>query len=69
MLAPASKIPLHDFTELIPPFAVVTLTSFTYNVAVGITAGFVLFPFCKSVSERGRELKPGLWVPAISLLF
>jgi adenine/guanine/hypoxanthine permease len=60
MLSPVTKIPFHDFTELIPAFAVVTLISFTYNVAVGITAGFVLFPFCKLVSSRPREVKPGL---------
>jgi adenine/guanine/hypoxanthine permease len=60
MLSPVTKIPFHDFTELIPAFAVVTLISFTYNVAVGITAGFVLFPFCKLVSGRPREVKPGL---------
>jgi adenine/guanine/hypoxanthine permease len=60
MLSPVTKIPFHDFTELIPAFAVVTLISFTYNVAVGITAGFILFPFCKLVSGRPREVKPGL---------
>jgi len=49
---------------------VVALMSFTYNIGVGITAGFVLYPFCKLVSGRGREVKPGLWVLAgLSLLF
>jgi len=46
------------------------LMSFTYNVGIGITAGFVLYPFCKLVSGRAGEIKPGLWVLAgLSLLF
>jgi len=70
MLAPITKIRLDDFTELIPAFAVVALMSFTYNIGVGITAGFVLYPFCKLVAGRVREVKTGLWVlAALSLLF
>jgi xanthine/uracil/vitamin C permease (AzgA family) len=55
MLAPASKIPFHDFTELIPAFAVVTRTSFTYNVAVGIIAGFVLFRSANLFQDEGGK--------------
>jgi AGZA family xanthine/uracil permease-like MFS transporter len=70
MLEPITKIKFNDFTELIPSFAVVALMSFTYNVGIGITAGFVLYPFCKLVAGRWREIKPGLWVLAgLSLLF
>lgn len=70
MLAPIKKIAFDDFAELIPAFAVVALMSFTYNIGVGITAGFVLYPFCKLVSGRWQEIKPGLWVLAgLSLLF
>jgi len=70
MLAPITKIDFGDFTELIPAFAVVALMSFTYNIGVGITAGFVLYPFCKLVAGRAREVKAGLWVlAALSLLF
>jgi len=70
MLEPITKIEFGDFTELIPAFAVVALMSFTYNVGIGITAGFVLYPFCKLVSGRWREIKPGLWLLAgLSLLF
>ena len=70
MLAPITKIRFDDFTELIPAFAVVALMSFTYNIGVGITAGFVLYPFCKLVAGRAGEVKAGLWVLAgLSLLF
>jgi len=44
--------------------------SFTYNIGIGMTAGFVLYPFCKLVAQRTKEVKPGLWVlAALSLLF
>ncbi len=70
MLSPVTRIAFDDYTELIPAFAVVALMSFTYNVAIGITAGFVLYPICKLVAGRAREIKPGLWVLAgLSLLF
>jgi adenine/guanine/hypoxanthine permease len=70
MLSPMARIQFDDFTELIPAFAVVALMSFTYNVGIGITAGFVLYPFCKLVSGRVGEVRPGLWVlAALSLLF
>jgi len=70
MLAPIVRINFDDYTELIPAFAVVVLMSFTYNIGIGITAGFFLYPFCKFVSGRSREVRPGLWVLGLlSLLF
>jgi AGZA family xanthine/uracil permease-like MFS transporter len=70
MLSPVTKIPFDDYTELIPSFAVVALMSFTYNIGIGITAGFVLYPLCKLVSGKTAQIKPGLWVlAALSLLF
>ncbi|ABF41296.1 Xanthine/uracil/vitamin C transporter [Candidatus Koribacter versatilis Ellin345] len=70
MLSPITHIDFNDFTESIPAFATVMLMSFTFNIAIGISAGFVLYPICKLVSGRIRELKPGLWVlSALSLLF
>ena len=70
MLEPITQINFADFTELIPSFAVIALMSFTYNVGIGITAGFVLYPFCKLAAGRWREIKPGLWLLAgLSLLF
>ena len=70
MLAPISKIDFDDYTEMIPAFAVVVLMTFTYNIGIGITGGFVLYPFFKLVTGRAREVSPGLWVlGAFSLLF
>jgi AGZA family xanthine/uracil permease-like MFS transporter len=70
MLAPITKIDFGDYTESIPAFAVVALMCFTFNIAVGISAGFVLYPFCKIVAGKYKELRPGLWVlTGLSLLF
>jgi adenine/guanine/hypoxanthine permease len=70
MLAPITRIDFTDYTESIPAFAVVSLMAFTFNVAIGICAGFVLYPICKLVSGKGRQLKSGLWaLTGLSLLF
>jgi AGZA family xanthine/uracil permease-like MFS transporter len=70
MLAPITHIDFGDFTESIPAFAVVVLMAFTFNIAIGICAGFVLYPICKIVAGKLKQLKPGLWVlTALSLLF
>ena len=70
MLQSISKLATQDLTEFIPSFAVITLMSFTYNIGVGITAGFVLYPFFKLITGRRREVPAGLWVlGALSLLF
>jgi len=70
MLAPIVRIDFADYSESLPAFAVVSLMCFTFNIAVGITAGFVLYPFCKLVQGRARQVRGGLWVlAAFSLLF
>ncbi len=70
MLSPITRIDFSDYSESIPAFAVVALMAFTFNIAIGISAGFVLYPICKLVSGQARVLKPGLWVlTALSLLF
>ena len=70
MLAPITRIDFADFTESIPAFAVVVLMAFTLNIAIGISAGFVLYPICKLVAGKRNQLKPGLWVlTALSWLF
>ena len=70
MLTPITRIPFDDLTELVPAFGVIALMAFTYNVGIGMTAGFVLYPFCKLISGRVREVRPALWVlMGLSLLF
>jgi AGZA family xanthine/uracil permease-like MFS transporter len=70
MLAPITRIDFTDYSESIPAFAVVVLMAFTFNIAIGISAGFLLYPICKLVAGQRHHLKPGLWVlTGLSLLF
>lgn len=70
MLSPIAKVKFDDLTEVIPIFCIIALMSFTYNLGIGMTAGFVVYPLLKLLSGRAREVSAGLWVlGAISLLF
>jgi AGZA family xanthine/uracil permease-like MFS transporter len=70
MLSPMQHLEFHDLTEVIPAFTVIVLMSFTYNIGIGMTAGFVVHPVIKTLSGRMREVPAGLWVlGAMSLLF
>jgi AGZA family xanthine/uracil permease-like MFS transporter len=70
MLAPVTRIPFDDLSELVPAFGVIVLMAFTYNIGIGMTAGFVLYPVCKLFSGRLRDVRPALWaLTALSLLF
>jgi AGZA family xanthine/uracil permease-like MFS transporter len=62
MIAPVRKIDFDDYTELLPAFAAIALMSFTYNIGVGIAAGFVLYPWFKVAAGRGGEVRAGLWM-------
>jgi AGZA family xanthine/uracil permease-like MFS transporter len=68
MLGPIARINFADYSEFIRAFAVVALMAF--NIAIEISAGFVLYPICKMVSDTASELKLGMWVlTGLSLLF
>lgn len=70
MLTPIARIDFTDYSESIPAFGVIVLMAFTFNIAIGISAGFVLYVICKSLAGKIRELPGGLWVlAALSLLF
>ncbi|WP_094228494.1 NCS2 family permease [Methanolobus psychrotolerans] len=61
MMGSIKKIDMDDFTEMIPSMAVIILMSFTYNLGVGLCAGFVLFPLLKLISGKSSEVKPIAW--------
>ena len=70
MLAPMKHLEFSDLTEVIPAFTIIVLMSFTYNVGIGMSAGFLVYPVIKTFSGRMREVPAGLWVlSALSLLF
>jgi len=70
MLAPITRVDFSDYSESIPAFGVVALMCFSFNIAVGITAGFVLYPICKLAAGKIKQVKPALWLlTLLSLLF
>ena len=70
MLDPIRKIPFEDYTELVPAFITIVLMVFTFNIGIGMTAGFVAYPLFKLLTGRTKEVRVGMWVLAgLSLLF
>ena len=70
MLEPVRGLPFDDLAELLPAFLTITLMSFTYDLAIGITAGFASHVLLKVGTGRGREVKAGMWVlGGLSILF
>jgi AGZA family xanthine/uracil permease-like MFS transporter len=70
MMSPITKLNFDDFSEIVPSFTVIVLMSFTYNLGIGMTAGFVVYPLFKILSRRLLEINLGLWIFALlSILF
>ncbi len=70
MLEPIKKIDFTDYTELIPAFCTIVLMSFTFNIGIGMTAGFVLYPLFKIFKGEWRQIHIGLWILGfLSILF
>jgi adenine/guanine/hypoxanthine permease len=70
MLAPITRIPFDDLSEVVPAFGVIVLMAFTYNIGIGMTAGFVLYPLCKLFAGKISEVRPAFWtLTGLSVLF
>jgi len=70
MLSPVKDIDFSDLSELIPAFITIALISFTYNLGMGMAAGFIVYPLAKAVAGKSREIPVGLWVlSGFSILF
>lgn len=70
MLSPITNIKFNDMAEVVPVFTIIVLMSFTYNIGIGMTAGFIVYPLMKTVSGRIKEVPSGLWVLCgLSVLF
>ena len=70
MISPIQRIQFDDLTDVMPVFTIIILMSFTYNIGIGMTAGFVVYPLIKTLSGKARQVPSGLWfLFALSLLF
>lgn len=62
MLEPIKKLDFNDLSEVVPPFIVILFMCFTYNLGIGMTAGFVSYPLVKIIAGRGKDIHLGLWI-------
>ena len=70
MITPITRLKFDDYSEVLPVFCLIVMISFTYNIGIGMTAGFLLYPLFKLLGGKPSEVKPGLWVlAALSLMF
>ena len=70
MISPIAHLKFDDLAETIPVFLTMTLMSFTFNLGIGMTAGFVAYPLTMMISGRIKTVSAGMWILfAFSLLF
>lgn len=62
MLGLIRKIDFSDFSEWIPAFITITLMTFSYNLGIGITAGFIIYPIMKISTGKARQVNSGMWI-------
>ncbi|GLY10883.1 NCS2 family permease [Pseudobacillus badius] len=67
MIQNIRHLDLTDLTEAVPALFIIVMIPFTYSIADGIAAGFILYPLLKVVMGRGREVSKLLWI--VSVLF
>jgi AGZA family xanthine/uracil permease-like MFS transporter len=70
MISPIKNLNFDDLTEVIPVFVMIALMSFSFNLGIGLTAGFATYVIIKSFTGRINEISVGMWVlGGFSLLF
>jgi AGZA family xanthine/uracil permease-like MFS transporter len=70
MFSPVSQLNFKDLSEIIPSFMTIVLICFTYDIGIGITAGFIVYVFVKIVSGKIKDISSGMWVLSmLSLIF
>jgi len=62
MISPITNLKFDSLAESIPVFVTITLMCFTYNLGIGMTAGFVLYPLTMLIAGRIKEVSTGMWV-------
>ncbi len=70
MMSAVSRLNLDDWTELVPAFIIISLMCFTYNIGIGMTAGFIVYTLIKVIKKEAKEVKPAMWfLSLVSLVF
>ena len=70
MVQPVRRLETADLGELAPAFLTIALMCFTYDLGIGLTAGFLSWVALKVAAGRAREVPGGMWALAgLSALF
>ncbi len=70
MLSAVKEIDFSDMSEFIPAFCTITLMVFTYNIGIGMAAGFIAYPLLKLLSGKNNENNAAIWILCVlSLVF
>jgi len=64
MMTQVKDIDWSDITIALPAFLTIVLMPFTYSIAVGIGAGFVVHVVLKAATGRAKAIHPLLWIVA-----
>ncbi len=62
MMTQIKGIDWDDFGIAIPAFLIIILMPFTYNISVGIGAGFVSYVVIRLFQGRTKEIHPLMWL-------
>ncbi len=70
MMQSVTKMDFSDYSELLPAFLTIVLMIFTFNIGVGITAGFIAYVLLKLFTGKVSHVRAGMWILALlSLTF
>ncbi|MBM4388346.1 MAG: NCS2 family permease, partial [Deltaproteobacteria bacterium] len=65
MMESVTRLDFRNYSELFPAFLTIILIIFTYNIGVGITAGFIGYALLRILTGKIREVHPGMWILAL----
>ena len=70
MMKEIKRIDFANLEEAFPAFIIMVMIALSYSISTGLAFGFISFTLIKTVSGKGREVKPVMWVIVIlSVLF
>jgi AGZA family xanthine/uracil permease-like MFS transporter len=68
MFTLVKDIPVGDVEEGLPALLTMILMPLTYDITVGIGAGFISWVFIKAIRGKFAEIHPLMWVVAAAFL-
>jgi len=65
MLSLIGQINFDDMTEYVPALLIIGAMSFTNNIGIGMTLGFIVYPTIKVLTGRKSETNIAMWILAV----